>query len=466
MSVLIETSLGDLVIDLYTDECPKTALNFLKLCKIKYYNFAPFFNVQKDFMAQTGDPTGKGDQGESIYGILHGSSQRYFPAEINPKLKHKKRGMVSMAVAQDGSLESGGVSGSQFFITLGDDLDYLDGKYTLFGEVAEGFEVLDKINNAFCDEKGRPYRDIRIKHTVILDDPFPDPEGLQVPDQSPLPTKEQLESMRIADDENIEEMGDPEELEERAREREAKAHALTLEMIGDLPFAEVKPPENVLFVCKLNPLTRDEDLELIFSRFGPIHSCEIIRDRITGDSLSYAFIEFENKEDAEEAYFKMQSVLIDDRRIHVDFSQSVSKLHKDWISRRTGGNIQSMGGFDNLTKRTRYREGDANHGDNYDLVFDTNEREKKRNKTDDRSLIKDDNSRRESKKDYYRRDRRVEDRRRDDDYRRESRRDEDRRRDDDYRRESRRDDRKDYRRDHEHYRDERERRRDDDRRRR
>ena len=58
--------------------------------------------------------------------------------------------------------ESKGVSGSQFFITLGDNLDSLDGKYTIFGRVAEGWEVLDKINEDYCDEKGRPYRDIRI----------------------------------------------------------------------------------------------------------------------------------------------------------------------------------------------------------------------------------------------------------------------------------------------------------------
>ncbi|KAL9545648.1 hypothetical protein MBANPS3_007051 [Mucor bainieri] len=440
-SVLIETSLGDLVIDLYTEECPKTTLNFLKLCKIKYYNFSPFFNVQKDFMAQTGDPTGKGDQGESIYGILNGPSQRYFPAEINPKLKHKKKGMVSMAVAADASIESGGVSGSQFFITLADDLDYLDGKYTLFGEVAEGFEVLDKMNEAFCDEKGRPFRDIRIKHTVILDDPFPDPEGLQVPDESPLPTKEQMESMRIADDEDIEEFGDPEEIEKKAREREAKAHALTLEMIGDLPFAEVKPPENVLFVCKLNPVTRDEDLEMIFSRFGAIHSCEIIRDRQTGDSLSYAFVEFENKEDAEEAYFKMQSVLIDDRRIHVDFSQSVSKLHKDWISKRTGGKGESMGGFDNLQKRTRYRDGDESKGENYDLVFDTDKRDQKRHRSDEQGSRRRDDDRQRRGDDRKRDDHRRRDDRRDDrrDTRRDDRRDYDRKRDDD-RRDRRRDD--------------------------
>lgn len=372
--MLLETSLGDLVIDLFTDECPKTCLNFLKLCKIKYYNFSPFHNVQKDFMAQAGDPTGKGDQGESVYGILGGETKKYFEAEIKPKLKHKKRGTVSMAVAPDASLESGGVSGSQFFITLADDLDYLDGKYTVFGEIAEGFDILDKINEAYCDEQGRPFRDIRIRHTVILDDPFDDPEGLQVPDQSPVPTKEQLESMRIGEDETIEEEGDPEEIERRHRAREAKAQALTLEMVGDLPFAEVKPPENVLFVCKLNPVTRDEDLELIFSRFGPISSCEIIRDRQTGDSLCYAFIEYENRDNAEEAYFKMQSVLIDDRRIHVDFSQSVSKLHRDWIAGRMGGN-REYGGFENLEKRTRYREGEGRRrGDDYDLVFEHSDR--------------------------------------------------------------------------------------------
>jgi peptidyl-prolyl cis-trans isomerase-like 4 len=89
--------------------------------------------------------------------------------------------------------------------------------------------------------------------------------------------------------------------------------------------ADIKPPENVLFVCKLNPITNDEDLETIFSRFGDILSCEIVRDKKTSESLCYAFIEYDNEEDAEQAYLKMDNVLIDDRRIHVDFSQSVAK---------------------------------------------------------------------------------------------------------------------------------------------
>lgn len=61
-----------------------------------------------------------------------------------------------------------------------------------------------------------------------------------------------------------------EEIEEMIAEKEAKARATILEMVGDLPSAEVAPPENVLFVCKLNPVTTDDDLMIIFSRFGRI----------------------------------------------------------------------------------------------------------------------------------------------------------------------------------------------------
>ncbi|KAJ9069873.1 Peptidyl-prolyl cis-trans isomerase-like 4 [Entomophthora muscae] len=308
MSVLIETSLGDIVIDLHVQECPRTTLNFIKLCKTKYYNYSSFHNVQRDFMAQTGDPTGTGQGGESVFHLLKGENNpRYFKPEFHPKLKHTKKGTVSMAVSSSHNSAIGdsiSLAGSQFFITLGDDLDYLDGKYSVFGQVAEGFETLDKINEAYCDDSGKPYRDIRIKHTLILDDPFPDPEGLEIPEHSPQPDSEILKSLRLAEDEELEPDLPPEQLEKLTREREARAQALTLEMVGDLPFADVKPPENVLFVCKLNPVTRDEDLELIFSRFGPVASCEIIRDAKTGDSLSYAFVELKIKRTARKLILK------------------------------------------------------------------------------------------------------------------------------------------------------------------
>ena len=104
MAVLLETSRGDLAVDLFVDECPLASKNFLKLCKIKYYNNCLFHKaslppwlprlpapatpcrgfrpqtarfccvrqVVKDFIVQTGDPTGKGSGGSSIYGVMYG----------------------------------------------------------------------------------------------------------------------------------------------------------------------------------------------------------------------------------------------------------------------------------------------------------------------------------------------------------------------------------------------------------
>ncbi|KZT06442.1 cyclophilin-like protein [Laetiporus sulphureus 93-53] len=383
MSVLLETSLGDLVIDLEVEACPKTCQNFLKLCKIYYYNLNAFFNVSKDFLAQTGDPTATGTGGESIWSLIasqQGKQEpRYFSPEFVPRLKHKEKGTVSMAVAPAIDGEGKGGCGSQFFITLGNDIEYLDGKHAVFGHVVEGLDTLDKLNDVFVDQEGRPFKDIRIRHVEILDDPFEDPSGLVVPDS--IPTKPPDNSTRIAEDEDPLAALPEEEAEAERRKQAARASALTLEMVGDLPFANVRPPENVLFVCKLNPVTRDEDLELIFSRFGPIMSCQVIRDKKTGDSLQYAFIEFDKRKDAEQAYFKMQNVLVDERRIWVDFSQSVARLNTSWSNNpRVGlrpprgdsgrGAAGGFGGLEDLEVTRRYREGVSRDDAKYGMVFD------------------------------------------------------------------------------------------------
>jgi len=414
MSVLFETSLGDIVIDLEVDNCPKTCENFLKLCKVYYYNLNAFFNVSKDFLAQAGDPTATGTGGESIWSLVASQSStsattsRYFPPEIVPKLKHIHKGTVSMAVAPALEGQKGGC-GSQFFITLGDNIDYLDGKHAVFGHVVEGFETLDKLNEVFVDQDGRPFKDVRIRHVAILEDPFPDPPGLIRAPSSP--TRPPDKSTRIAEDEDpLATL--PEEEEERIRrEKAAAASALTLEMVGDLPFANVRPPENVLFVCKLNPVTRDEDLELIFSRFGTIMSCQVIREKRTGESLQYAFIEFDKREEAEQAYFKMQNVLVDDRRIWVDFSQSVARMNTHWSNDIARGPKRAKGGSgfagrDDLERTRRYRDEEESgsgrhaHGSGgYGMVFDVpsdrhsgsgSEKRKKRS----RSRDKDDRERR------------------------------------------------------------------------
>ncbi|KAG9039789.1 Peptidyl-prolyl cis-trans isomerase cyp6 [Tulasnella sp. JGI-2019a] len=378
MSVLLETSLGDIVIDLEVDACPITCSNFLKLCKVYYYNLNAFFNVSKDFIAQTGDPTATGTGGGSVSSFLASkstASPRYFVPEMLPRLKHTKKGTVSMAIAPSADGQPTGGCGSQFFITLSDNIEYLDGKHAVFGHVVEGLETLDAINEVFVDKEGRPLKDVRIRHVVILDDPFPDPDGLVVPPASPTrPPDAEGDYARIAENEDPLAELPEEEVEEQRRKQAAAASALTLEMVGDLPFANVRPPENVLFVCKLNSVTRDEDLELIFSRFGKIMSCQVIRDKKTGDSLQYAFIEFDKREDAEQAYFKMQNVLVDDRRIWVDFSQSIAKFNTNWSnnpSRKQGG---VFGGRHDLEERKRYRDASSNqphrHGENYQMVFE------------------------------------------------------------------------------------------------
>jgi peptidyl-prolyl cis-trans isomerase-like 4 len=358
--------------------------SFLKLCKLKYYNFAPVHSIQQNFSFQTGDPLGpssaESDGGSSVWGLLEGSSKQSFPATFNPKLKHVERGTVSMATAPHPTNPDIRLAASQFIVTLGDNTDYLDGKAAVFGKVVEGFDAIENINNAITDKEGYPLVDIRIKHTIVLDDPFPDPDNLREPSQSPQPSKAQLATVRIADNADLDQDVDQEAAEKLRREREARAQALTLEMMGDLPFAEVKPPENVLFVCKLNPVTADADLELIFSRFGKILSCEVIRDKKTGDSLQYAFIEFEEKSACEAAYFKMQGVLIDDRRIHVDFSQSVSKLADVW---RGGENAKrkgrargrgGWGGVEDLEKWRKYRNDDDRElEDRYSMVYSEEE---------------------------------------------------------------------------------------------
>ena len=130
-------------------------------------------SVSKDFLAQSGDPTATGTGGESIWSLIGSQSSsnpsvpRYFTPEILPKLKHTHKGTVSMAVAPALEGDKGGC-GSQFFLTLADNIDYLDGRHAVFGHVVEGLDTLDKLNEVFVDQESRPFKDVRIKHVIIL----------------------------------------------------------------------------------------------------------------------------------------------------------------------------------------------------------------------------------------------------------------------------------------------------------
>ncbi len=353
MSVLLITSVGDIVIDLYTKECPKTTTNFLKLCKIKYYNNCLFYSVQKDYICESGSPTNKNSDTTSIYGIINGESNKYFKDEIIPKFKHNKKGLIGTANIGPN------MNTSTFYITLTNNpINSLNNKHTIFGIVTEGFDTLEKINNSYCDNNNRPYKNIRIKHTYILDDPFNDLEGMIIPSKSPeyKIDKNDIEHLEDTFDINnfYKDKNTEEQIKNKLQEQETKNRALILELLEDIPDVDIKPPENVLFICKLNPITQDEDLENIFERFGPIKSCQIVRDKKTGESLQYGFIEFEKVEDCERAYLKMNGVLIDDKRIKVDFSQSVSKY---WINYKK-----------NINNDNNINQDKINEGNNLTLI--------------------------------------------------------------------------------------------------
>ncbi|KEP67695.1 UNVERIFIED_CONTAM: peptidyl-prolyl cis-trans isomerase, cyclophilin-type domain-containing protein [Hammondia hammondi] len=259
-------------------------------------------------------------------------SARFCPDEGEGDSKVKTRrhdvcGVVGWVPGAGRGADEEGGNSSVFYITLRDRIPFLDERnLTIFGRVAEGFDVLEKINLTFVDENFIPLTPIRILHAFVLDDPFEDPAFLKDAPSSPVPLVEEVGS----DDEELDEVLVLEKIEKK----EADARKVTLEILGDLPDADAKPPDNVLFVAKLNPVTQDEDLQTVFSRFGDILACDIIRDWKTGRSLQYAFITFRESSACELAYFKMQNVLIDDRRIHVDFSQSVAK---EWHKYRQMG---------------------------------------------------------------------------------------------------------------------------------
>jgi peptidyl-prolyl cis-trans isomerase-like 4 len=170
---------------------------------VKHYNLAPVHNVQPDFSFQTGDPIAPGskdsDGSRSIWGLLDDAAP-----EFKPKLKHAEMGTVSMATAPNPLDPDERLAGSQFIVTLGPNIDFLDGKAAIFDTVAEGFDTLEKINTAYIDDKGQPLKDIRLLHTVVLDNPYDDPPGLEEPPASPVPSAAaQLATVRVAYDENL-----------------------------------------------------------------------------------------------------------------------------------------------------------------------------------------------------------------------------------------------------------------------
>ena len=152
---VIETNFGNIVIQLYPDVAPGHVENFVKLAQDGFYDGTTFHRVIPDFMIQGGDPNSKDDD-RSNDG--QGGPGYTINAEFSDK--PHKRGILSMARAQDPNS-----AGSQFFIVVADS-NFLDGQYTVFGEVIEGMDVADKIVNVKRDGNDNPLEKVTMKVTI------------------------------------------------------------------------------------------------------------------------------------------------------------------------------------------------------------------------------------------------------------------------------------------------------------
>lgn len=149
---VIETSKGDIYIDLFAEEAPKTVANFVKLARSDFYDGIIFHRVIPNFMIQTGDPQGDGTGGPGYQ----------FEDEISDLLKHDRPGIVSMANSGPNT------NGSQFFITERA-TPHLDGKHTVFGQVTEGMKVVKDIIRAPRDNRDKPLEPITMEDVRILE---------------------------------------------------------------------------------------------------------------------------------------------------------------------------------------------------------------------------------------------------------------------------------------------------------
>ncbi len=151
--VVLETNQGNIELTLYPDKAPKTVENFVGLVKKGYYNGIIFHRVIRNFMIQGGDPTGTGSGGTSIWG-------RDFDDEINPDLVFDKPGILAMANRGPNT------NGSQFFITTAA-YPSLNGGYTIFGYVSQGYDSVSKIESTPTGQGDRPVQEQKILKAYI-----------------------------------------------------------------------------------------------------------------------------------------------------------------------------------------------------------------------------------------------------------------------------------------------------------
>lgn len=151
--VVFETNLGTIELTLMPDAAPKTCENFIGLVNKHYYDGVTFHRVIKNFMIQSGDPTGTGTGGESIWG-------KSFADECKAAVKFDKPGLLAMANRGPNT------NGSQFFITTAL-TPWLHMRHTIFGFVSQGYDIVKKIEGVKTAPGDRPIDPVTIVKAYV-----------------------------------------------------------------------------------------------------------------------------------------------------------------------------------------------------------------------------------------------------------------------------------------------------------
>ena len=162
VNISIETTKGNIELELFESDAPKTVANFAGLAEQGYYNGVIFHRISKGFVIQGGDSTGTGRGGKSIYG-------REFEDELNPATPSYKEGYKRGTVAM--ANRGPNTNTSQFFIIL-NDASWLPKNYTIFGKVLKGLDVVDSIAAVeiipqMGDTDGKPKVDIVMEKVTM-----------------------------------------------------------------------------------------------------------------------------------------------------------------------------------------------------------------------------------------------------------------------------------------------------------
>ncbi|MCB9809300.1 peptidylprolyl isomerase [Candidatus Nomurabacteria bacterium] len=156
-TIIMNTSAGDITLELYGGATPKTVENFITLAKDGYYDGTRFHRVIENFMIQGGDPLSKDEDQKDAWG--QGGPGYQFEDEFVDGLSNVA-GTLSMANAGPGT------NGSQFFINVADNT-FLDGKHTVFGKVTEGYDIVEALSQVATDERDRPIEDVVLNSVTI-----------------------------------------------------------------------------------------------------------------------------------------------------------------------------------------------------------------------------------------------------------------------------------------------------------